>query len=158
MKNTKEALEWILNILRKNKIPFRISGGFAAKIYGSKRKLADIDIEVNNKNIKKIFPFVKKYVIYGPKRYRDGDFNLFLMNLKFKGQEIDIYGKNDLQILDKVNNTWVKEKINLNKFTKKKVYGLTIPLVPLKEVISYKEKIRRNVDLIDIKNLLNRQT
>ena len=45
MKDTAGALFWIVKILKKHKIPFHISGGFAAKLYGVKRDLADIDID-----------------------------------------------------------------------------------------------------------------
>lgn len=60
MRKTKEACIWIMNILNKNKIPYRIEGGFAAKIYGSKRTLADIDIDIPDKCFKKILPSVEK--------------------------------------------------------------------------------------------------
>jgi hypothetical protein len=64
MRQTKEALHWIVGILRKHKIPFQITGGFAANIYGSTRLLADIDIDLPDKDIFDILPKVQKYVIY----------------------------------------------------------------------------------------------
>jgi len=72
MKNkSKKAFKWIITVLRKNKIPFRITGGFAAKIYGSQRELADIDIEIPDSYFDKILPEVKKYIIFGPAKYKD---------------------------------------------------------------------------------------
>ena len=50
-KHAPEALKWIVNILKTNKVPFRISGGLAVKIYGSKRDLDDIDIDIPDKAI-----------------------------------------------------------------------------------------------------------
>lgn len=44
--NIKEALAWITNILKKYSIPFQITGGLAAILYGSKRPLEDIDIDI----------------------------------------------------------------------------------------------------------------
>src|SRR5690348_12670369 len=45
-KDTKSALHWIVNILKKLNINFQIAGGLAANIYGADRPLHDIDIDI----------------------------------------------------------------------------------------------------------------
>jgi hypothetical protein len=152
-RETKEALEWIVHILRKNKITFEITGGFASRIYGSKRILADIDIEVSDKSIPKLQQFTKKYIIYGPREYKDKNFDLPLMTLNYRGQKIDISGKDSEKIYDKKDKKWVEEKINLSKAKTKKVYDLLLPVVSLKELVSYKRELGRNVDKKDVKVL-----
>jgi gas vesicle protein len=150
MKDTKEALEWIVDILRKNKIPFEITGGLASRIYGSKRLLADIDIEVSDNSIPKIKQLTQKYIIYGPRQYRDKNFDLPLMTLKYKGQNIDICGKDSEKIFDKTAGKWIKEKTNLSNVKIKKVGDLIVPVVPVKDLISYKQELGRKVDKEDI--------
>lgn len=46
-----------------------------------------------------------------------------------------------------------KEKINLNQTVGKRAFGLTVKVVPLKELIKYKKKTCRKVDLDDIGEL-----
>src|SRR3989344_6138029 len=145
MKNTKEALKWIVGILNNNKIPFRISGGFAAKIYGSKRALADIDIEVPDKFVDPICEKTKKYVIRKALRYKDKEFDLYSAILKYKGQVIDICGATSSKIYDKNKKKWVKEVIDLKKTVNKKVYGIQVKVITLLDLIDYKSKIRRRV-------------
>ncbi len=154
MRRTKEAFTWIVGLLREHKIPFHISGGCAANIYGSNRPLADIDIEIPDEKIYEIKNDVKKFIIYGPKRYKNKEFDLLLMTLKYKGQKIDICGINSLKLFDKNLKKWNKERIELSKAKKKKVYGLIVPVIPLKDLISYKKKISRDVDIQDVKTLL----
>ncbi|HLC94380.1 MAG TPA: hypothetical protein VJH96_02335 [Patescibacteria group bacterium] len=43
-RDTKKAFRWIVGILQTYKIPFQITGGFAARFYGANRPLYDIDI------------------------------------------------------------------------------------------------------------------
>jgi hypothetical protein len=156
MRKTKEAFIWIISILRKHKIPFHITGGFAANIYGSTRPLADIDIEVSNENVYKIQQEVLPYIIYGPQRYKDNEFDLLLMTLKYKNQEIDICGICDQKLFDKQLKKWTEEKIDLSKSTKKKVYNFFVSVMPLKDLILYKKKIARDVDVADV-NFLSKQ-
>lgn len=153
VRKTKEAFTWIINILRKNKIPFQIVGGFAANIYGSKRPLADIDIEIPDKQVLKIKNSVKKYIIYGPKQYKDKEFDLLLMTLKYKGQEIELCGIDSEKLFNKKRGKWEKESINLSKAIRKKVYNHIVPIIPINMLINYKKKIARVVDIKDINAL-----
>lgn len=43
---TTRALKWIVGILSKLEVPYRIGGGFAAHVYGSNRLINDIDISL----------------------------------------------------------------------------------------------------------------
>lgn len=63
MKNTEKAFLWIINILEEKRIIYKISGGFAARVYGVNRELADIDIEIKDADISKIVENVKPYII-----------------------------------------------------------------------------------------------
>jgi hypothetical protein len=52
------AFQWIVRILETRAIPFAISGGLAAKSYGSLRELNDIDIDIPDDSFCKIVPEV----------------------------------------------------------------------------------------------------
>lgn len=157
MKNTLAAFLWIVNILKRHKVPYQITGGFAAKIYGSKRKLADIDIEIPEEKFDDaydaVYKDVKKFIIFAPKRYKKEGFDVFLMTLKYKGQLIDICGTRTDKLFDKKKGKMIRAPVDLKKFTRKEVFGKNIKVVPRKELIKYKSKLQRRVDKIDIKQI-----
>ena len=125
MRNTKAAFLWIINILKKHKVPYQITGGFAAKIYGVKRELADIDIEVPEEKYDDAFDNLRKdvkpFIVFGPKRYKKEGFNVFLMTLKYKGQLIDICGTHTDMLFDKRKRKMIKTPVYLKKYTKKQL-------------------------------------
>lgn len=153
MKDTKEALKWITDILQKHDIPFQITGGFAANIYGTKRELADIDIEIPAAAFDDVFAEVRDYIIYGPENYKDENWDLLLMTLKYKGQEVDICDSNP-KIFNKLTGEWDETSVDLSKAVLKEVFGIQIPVVPIEDLIKYKKKLGREVDLIDVKEML----
>ena len=153
VRRTKEALFWIIKILKKHNIHYQITGGFAAKIYGSKRSLADIDIEIHDRDMKKVLPHVKNYILKGPLRHKDKQFNTYGLFLRYKNQRIDVCGSDTQKLFNKKFSKWEKEKINLKKAIRKKVYGIPVKVVSLKNLIDYKKRISRKVDRIDVKNL-----
>ncbi len=153
MKNTEAALKWIVEILVRNKITFQITGGFAAKLYGSNRELADIDIDVKEDCFDQLLPEVKQYVLSGPEEYKDEEFDVKLMTLEYKGQVIDIAGK--AKIFYKNLKEWIEIKPDFLNNNYISIYDINIPVITKKALIEYKSKLLREVDKEDISALTN---
>ncbi len=150
MKEAKKALQWIVKILRTQRISFRITGGVAANSYGSKRKLFDIDIDIPNKALISLVPTFKNYKIIGPKHYRDREWDVNYLSVDYHGQAVDLIGSDSQKIFNKNTKQWEDFKINLSNVKRKKVLGLIIPIISKEDLINYKAKIKRKVDLADL--------
>ena len=150
MKDTEKALLWIVSILNNKKIPFQISGGFAAKIYKSPRELNDIDIDILDENFPDIFEDVKQYIIYGPENYKDEKWDALLMTLNYEGQDIDITGTTNGKISNKDKSVWLQYPCDFNKVIYKEVFGITVPVIPKEDLINYKRELDGEHQLIDI--------
>ena len=152
-KNTEAAFKWIVGLLQKHSIPFQISGGFAARLYGSQRELNDIDIGIPDGKFEEIFADVNGYITYGPAHYVDKQWDLMLMSLEYQGQKIDIAGRDAIKFFDEKSNMWVPGHRDLTTSEMKEVFGLTVPVIPKEALIAYKKKLMREVDVQDIKAL-----
>jgi len=155
MRKTRKAFHRIIFILRKHKIPFQISGGLAAKIYGSTRKLADIDIDIPEKRFPEILSDINKFIIFGPGRYKDKNWDIFLITLRYQRQDIDLCGFGTAKIFDKRKRKWVRYPIDFSKTAMKRVFGLKVPVISKKNLIEYKSRLQRRIDKIDIAIIKN---
>ena len=152
MENYRKALSWITKILKKKKIKFNVLGGLAAYSYGSKRSLWDIDLIIKNQDFKKILPDVKNQIVERPHFSKSRNWQCYFMELKYLGKTIEIGGSQNCKILNSRTKKW--QKVNLlSKSTRKKVLDLNLPIIPKQQLISYKSKLNRQVDRLDIQNI-----
>ena len=152
MRDTKEAFHWIIRILKKYEVPYQISGGLAAKIYGSSRPLADIDIDISEEKFVDILPDVKPYIIFGPERFRNENFDLSLITLNYMGQEIDLCSQH-VKIRDAKTGEWHDNSTDFSRYELQEVYDITIPVIKKDDLVNYKKILGRPVDLEDIKQM-----
>lgn len=151
MKDTVSAFRWIVRLLRKHHIPFQITGGQAARVYGSKRPLVDIDFDVLEKDIPRIAELAQDYIVFGPKRFKSKNWDLELMTLEYQGQEIDIAGARKTKVFDHRAKRWIGIPTDLRKARLKYLYGMRVPVVGKEELIVYKTLLGRRVDKQDIR-------
>ena len=83
----------------------------------------------------------------------DDEWDLQLMTLKYKGQEIDIAGEDNIKLFDNETKHWISASRDLSISENKEVYGLTVPVIPKEALIAYKKKLMREVDQADLKVL-----
>lgn len=148
---TQKALFWIVGILNKHKIEYQISGGFAGKIFGSKRELHDIDIDISKKFFSKILPEISDYILYGPAHYVDAKWDLELITLKYNGQEIDIGDSDGPLISNKERTQWISFQTNFSKTLDIDLNGRKIKIINPIDFIEYKKELDGEHQLEDIK-------
>jgi len=152
-KNTEGAFRWIIGILQKHNVPFQIKGGFASRLYGVDRELADIDISIPEDRFDELLPDIRNFIKSGPRQYLDEEWDIKLITLKYEGQYIDIAGAFEKKNFDKTNQKWVNIPSNFDTSVYMYVYGLNVPVIAKEELIAYKKLILRDVDIFDINAL-----
>jgi hypothetical protein len=153
MRDTKAALIWITDILKKHRIPFQIAGGLAASVYGGKRPLDDIDIDIPEDKFDVIKTDVVDFITFGPTNFKNEKWDVLLMTLNYKGQEIDLSGAYHTKIFNENTKSWYQLTEDLSQAVLKEVFGLQLPVMPCNKLLAYKKMLAREVDLIDIREL-----
>ncbi len=142
-----KGLEWMVGILNGLGIDYEVTGGLAAYLYGSKRDIYDIDIEVSDSLVWELAYECNDYVVYGPCRYVDDHFDLLLMTLEYHGQLIDVCGIDSMYIRGE------KQVIDLGQSVVMDVCGMDVRVVVLGDLVAYKKLLGREVDLFDVEAL-----
>lgn len=137
------VLDWIVGIMVESGIDYQITGGLAANLYGSGREVYDIDIEVSDLDVGRVGDLCREYIIWGPDRFVDDNFDLLLMTLEYGGQLIDICGIDSMYIKGELQKVDLSESILIDGYR----------VVGLKDLIEYKRLLGREVDLLDIELL-----
>ena len=152
------ALRWITGILKLEHIPYQISGGFAAHVYGATRPVNDIDLVIPEKYFQKLYEKTKPYVTEGPVRHHGKKWDLELLALEYKGQVIDIGGAETSHITMKDaagNDTkqWMNLVTDFSKSVMMDFEGMQLPIEPKESLAAYKRHLNGEHQKQDIEAL-----
>lgn len=149
---TINALKWIVEVLDKHSISYRIGGGFAAHVYGSNRPVNDIDISLSGTHFPTIASEVTEYITAGPKHYSNEKWDCDTLSLNYHGQEIDITDIDTLLMSNKEKTEWFQTKELFRKFDTvlTEVAGITVSLIDPRDLVAYKKHLDGDHQLVDI--------
>lgn len=140
---TIDALRWLLGILDKNKIPYRIGGGFAAHVYGSEREVKDIDVSISGIYFPIIMKEASEYITSEPKHYIDAKWDCDALSIKYNGQKIDMTDIDTLRMSNKEKTQWLQTKDEFRKFPNFiiNVDGMNVSLIDSRDLLAYKKHL-----------------
>ncbi len=148
-----DALRWITRLFEEEGIPYQVVGGVAARAYGSKRPVLDIDIYIPEAGLFRLLPRVRTHLTRPPARYKSDLFDVNLTVLNYGDREIELCTAEGARLFDSKMNRWVPHTIHFNESTRRPVEGVPVPLIPLGRLIEYKNLLGRPVDLQDIEEM-----
>ncbi|MFA6432351.1 MAG: hypothetical protein WCV82_00835 [Candidatus Paceibacterota bacterium] len=149
---TLKGLHWIVDILDKNHVPYRIGGGFAAHVYGSKRPVNDIDISLSGQYFPVIVAEVSSYITVGPKHYSNAKWDCDTLSVDYHGQEMDMTDIDTLRMSNKEQTEWFQTKDKYRKFPNLvvNVDGIDVSLIDPRDLVAYKKHLDGEHQLVDI--------
>lgn len=141
-----KALDWIIPLLNSKGIPFHITGGFSAHLYGATRPINDIDIDLPTAALNALIPEVSKYLDFGPKRHVDSSWDLYVATLNYNDQLIDLTGAEDAYIFNKSSGSREPIIINFNDVVWVSAFNHRLPLQNPQDLMNYKLKLGYDED------------
>ncbi len=146
------ALIYITDLLQTNEIPFQLVGGMAARAYGALRPIADIDFLVPGDELERIAALTSEHVVRAPSPYQDAHWDMTFMALEYDGQRIEL-GASEDKYYDQLAGCWRDAAVDLAQSELREVLGVVVPTMPLEELLAYKRRLGRQVDLQDIEEI-----
>ncbi len=149
------AVRRLVGILEESESCYQFTGGFAGNLYGSSWPLHDLDIDVAKKDLPRLAELLQPFICRPLAPYVDDEFKLLLTQAKIKDIEIDIaqaenaYGWSE--------GRWVPLGTDLARRQKVPLLDMEVWVIPLEDLIEYKQLIGRYFDVVDLRNLRNGQ-
>lgn len=154
------ALEYIIPLLKKYHFRWCISGSLACHLYGVKRPITAIDIDVettkDDPNFKHLLNDVREHTQLPFQLWIDKNYDNWVTNVVINGQILSICTTQELKLFNKQKGEYelfyqgeIPEPV-IVKFD-----SLRIPLAPKESVLRMKEAlaVKKGVDEKDIKSM-----
>ncbi len=154
---TCSALAWLLGLLKQEACSYQIVGGLAARAYGSKRPLVDIDLYVPGKHLENLSTLAISYLKHPPIRHKDDTWDLEYMSIMYENQKIEIANGDNPKIFNRSSRSWQVQSINYELSNRCQIFGSDLLIMPMSELLEYKAMLGRDVDMEDIRDITEKQ-
>ncbi len=155
-KNQLKVLQFLVDLFKKLKVRYFLDDGLAAIIYGSKRKLYDIDLFIDSKDMNKVKDLfndlsVKKFAY---RKYENCE--LYMITSKINGVPIDICIDKKAFICQEYSKKklCIPIKNNFKDVKSIKFHGLNIKVIEPEVLVVQKLFMNRRIDLIDARSII----
>ena len=92
----------------------------------------------------------REFITFGPERYRDSEFDIELLTLRWGGQDIDLTAAEDIRLFDRGAAVWREVPTDMKAFEIHQLMGRSAPVMSRETLVHYKRIIDRPVDRVDI--------
>jgi hypothetical protein len=148
----RRAIHRVLDLFDAAGLRYQCTGGFAGTLHGSKWPLHDLDLDVAEADMPYVAGVLGTAVTRAAGAYRDGEFDLVLLQAEVGGLEIDVSQVEGANIL--TARGWEPMGTDLSRREIVSWDGRQVPTIPLADLIAYKRRLPdRAADVAELSTL-----
>lgn len=153
-KTVRRALVWIVDALNRHGVPYQVVGGLAARAYGARRGLVDIDIYVPFDEAAGLLEELQPHVAWGPEHFVDDSWDITFMKIDYRGQRIELGDSStEPKFFNWKDRRWEVQRVDYERSAIAEVFGVEVLVMPKDELLRYKSALGREVDVADIEQI-----
>jgi hypothetical protein len=148
------ALEWIVEALNRYHVPYQVVGGLAARAHGARRPIVVVDLYVPFDRAANMLEEIRPHIYWGPEHYVDDQWDLTFLKANFGGQKVELGDSSTHPRYFNVEaGHWEAQRVAYESSVTIRVFGVEVEVMPKDELIRYKRRLGREVDLNDVEQL-----
>jgi hypothetical protein len=147
------ALRWITEIMAGASARYQAVGGLAARAYGSRRPLVDLDFYMPAQDLARVLKELGPHRVWGPEPFRDDCWDLTFTRVEWQGVRIELADAEGARYYSRAQGRWVDQRIDFGRSTRRTVLGVEVPVMPKDRLIAYKRDLDRPVDRRDLEEI-----
>jgi len=147
-----EALAWITDLLRRAGVRFQLVGGGAARAWGATRALVDLDFYVDA-DLRELAAELDPWLVRRPGRHVDEHWDLTYLQLYYRAQPIELAEAAGATYREPATDRWHDQVVDFGASVEREVLGVTVPVMPRRQLLEYKRRLGRPVDEQDVREI-----
>jgi gamma-glutamylcyclotransferase (GGCT)/AIG2-like uncharacterized protein YtfP len=125
----------------------------AARAWGGQRDFVDLDFYVPDTALP-VLTEHSQWCARGAARTRGQEWDLAVVRVELGGCRVDLAGADTARYRDSSTGAWRPADIGFDRSVMRDVCGQAIPVMPKDELVAYKTALGRDVDLVDLHELM----
>ncbi len=153
-----DALAWLCELLRERGVRFAAIGGLAARAWGARRPLVDLDFLVAGEDLARVEPELTPFVVRPLSPHRDDRREFSVLRLEYGGVPIELAVAEGARYREASTGEWHLPEIALARCPRRKVLGVPLPVLAREDLLRWKRHLDRAIDRADVAALERGET
>ena len=94
-----------------------------------------------------------QHIVFGPGHHKSDLWDLVYLKLDYNGQIIELGDADNTKFRNANTGQWVKENVDFSASEIREIFSISVPVMPKDKLLSYKSKLQREVDKIDLEQI-----
>ena len=148
-----EALAWLVELFRERDIRYAAAGGLAARAWGARRPLVDLDFFVHGEDLERVEADLAPYVVHPLTRLESEFWDLSLIRLECAGVPVELSVGEGARYREASTGQWHDACPQFGDCPEREVFGVPVRVLSLEPLLQYKRRVDRAVDRADVASL-----
>jgi len=148
-----EALAWLVELFRERGVRYAAAGGLAARAWGARRPLVDLDFYVHGEDLERVEVDLAPYVVQPLTELENDFWDLSLIRLQYAGVPVELSVGEGARYRESRTGEWHDACPKFGDCPEREVFGIPVRVLGLEPLLEYKRRVDRAVDRADVASL-----
>ncbi len=152
------ALAWLVDLFERHAVPYQVVGGLAARAYGATRPVVDVDLYMPFEQAQSLLAEIQPFIVRPPLPHKSDSWDLVYLALEYHDVYIEIGDSSTHpRFFNRLDGCWEDQRLDYGASVTANLFEVEVKVMPREELARYKRMLDRDVDHLDLAEMVEPQ-